>query len=141
MCKLVYLTGPDVFLPNARQIGAGKRAICARHGLVGVYPDDEEHAPDPTLTRPIFAHSNDAQPFVDRVAAFSGDTLRRLPIGEHEDSDGMAIEPFGPHDNLTLTGAIADRCLITASVAPAERYTVLWTDERCVERAAAQPVR
>ncbi len=27
----VYLAGPEVFLPNAREIGARKRAICERH--------------------------------------------------------------------------------------------------------------
>jgi nucleoside 2-deoxyribosyltransferase len=41
--------GPDVFLANAREIGARKRAICARHGLVGVFPGDEEDARDAAL--------------------------------------------------------------------------------------------
>ena len=40
----VYLAGPEVFLSNAREIGALKRAICERHGLVGVFPADEEDA-------------------------------------------------------------------------------------------------
>jgi nucleoside 2-deoxyribosyltransferase len=52
MSKRVYLAGPEVFLANARQIGARKRAICSRYGLVGVYPADEEHAPDPALLLP-----------------------------------------------------------------------------------------
>ena len=38
----VYLAGPEVFLSNAREIGALKRAICERHGLLGVFPADEE---------------------------------------------------------------------------------------------------
>ena len=46
----VYLAGPEVFLRNAREIGARKRAICERHGLVGVFPADEENAFDPTLS-------------------------------------------------------------------------------------------
>lgn len=33
----IYLAGPEVFLAEAREIGARKRAICARHGLVGVF--------------------------------------------------------------------------------------------------------
>ena len=49
MTKRVYLAGPDVFLANAREIGARKRAICERHGLVGVFPADEEGACDPAL--------------------------------------------------------------------------------------------
>jgi len=43
----VYLAGPEVFLSNAREIGALKRAICERHGLVGVFPADEEDDVDP----------------------------------------------------------------------------------------------
>jgi nucleoside 2-deoxyribosyltransferase len=49
MNKRVYLAGPDVFLANAREIGARKRDVCAWHGLVGVFPSDEEEACDPVL--------------------------------------------------------------------------------------------
>ena len=49
MSVRVYLAGPEVFLPNAREIGARKRAICERHGLVGVFPADEQEARDPAL--------------------------------------------------------------------------------------------
>ncbi|MEO0730771.1 MAG: nucleoside 2-deoxyribosyltransferase [Pseudomonadota bacterium] len=38
----VYLAGPDVFLPNAREVGSAKKAIVARHGLTGVFPLDAE---------------------------------------------------------------------------------------------------
>lgn len=36
----VYLSGPDVFFPNAIEIGQAKKEICARFGLEGVYPLD-----------------------------------------------------------------------------------------------------
>jgi nucleoside 2-deoxyribosyltransferase len=36
----IYLAGPDVFLPDAVEIGRRKVAICARHGLSGLYPLD-----------------------------------------------------------------------------------------------------
>jgi nucleoside 2-deoxyribosyltransferase len=36
----VYLAGPDVFLPDAVEVGQRKAAICARHGLTGFYPLD-----------------------------------------------------------------------------------------------------
>lgn len=36
----IYLAGPDVFLPDAVEIGRRKAAICARHGLTGFYPLD-----------------------------------------------------------------------------------------------------
>ena len=36
----VYLAGPDVFLPDAIEAGRAKAAICARHGVSGLYPLD-----------------------------------------------------------------------------------------------------
>ncbi len=36
----IYLAGPDVFLPDAIEIGHRKAAVCARHGLIGLYPLD-----------------------------------------------------------------------------------------------------
>ena len=47
--KRAYLAGPEVFLADARHIGARKRAICTRHGLVGVFPADEEDVGGPAL--------------------------------------------------------------------------------------------
>ena len=38
----VYLAGPDVFQSDARAIGAAKRAICARYGLIGCFPLDNQ---------------------------------------------------------------------------------------------------
>jgi nucleoside 2-deoxyribosyltransferase len=32
----IYLAGPDVFLPDAIEIGRLKVDICARHGLTGL---------------------------------------------------------------------------------------------------------
>jgi nucleoside 2-deoxyribosyltransferase len=36
----VYLAGPDVFLPDALDIGRRKVELCTRHGLIGLYPLD-----------------------------------------------------------------------------------------------------
>jgi nucleoside 2-deoxyribosyltransferase len=36
----IYLAGPDVFLPDAMEIGRLKVEICARHGVSGLYPLD-----------------------------------------------------------------------------------------------------
>ena len=36
----IYLAGPDVFLPDAFDIGRQKRNICERHGVTGFYPLD-----------------------------------------------------------------------------------------------------
>jgi nucleoside 2-deoxyribosyltransferase len=41
----IYLAGPEVFLPDAVDIGRRKVELCARHGLIGLYPLD--NAVDP----------------------------------------------------------------------------------------------
>jgi len=188
----VYLAGPEVFLSDAREIGARKRAICEQHGLMGVFPGDEEGVCDPArspsgqglaisrameramrdcqamivnltpfrgpsadvgsayemgfmraLGRPIFAYSNDERPFLDRVIAFCGGTARLRPSGEHEDPDGMAIEPFALHDNLMLAGGIiaSGGCIVAEAAQHTERYTSLAAFERCVMRAASALLR
>ncbi|EKV32457.1 putative Nucleoside 2-deoxyribosyltransferase [Caenispirillum salinarum AK4] len=40
--KTVYLAGPEVFLSDAVAVGEAKKAICARHGLTGLFPLDNE---------------------------------------------------------------------------------------------------
>jgi len=185
----VYLAGPEVFLVNARDVGARKRAICARHGLVGVFPADEEASRDAAipphecalaisrametamrrcsamivnltpfrgvsadvgsayemgfmraLGRPIFAYTHDERSYYDRVAATCRNAPRHRLSGDPEDTDGMAIEHFGEHDNLMLTGGIvaSGGCLLTAAEPLAERYTALAAFERCVAEAAAR---
>ncbi len=51
----VYLAGPDVFLPNPQQRGEALKAICARHGLTGVFPLDDLGEPEPAewASRPL----------------------------------------------------------------------------------------
>src|SRR5579872_5744625 len=36
----IYLAGPDVFLPDALEVGRQKVEICRRYGLTGLYPLD-----------------------------------------------------------------------------------------------------
>ncbi|WP_221794211.1 nucleoside 2-deoxyribosyltransferase [Oceanobacter mangrovi] len=38
----IYLAGPEVFLPNAVEMGAAKKALCAHYGFEGLYPLDSE---------------------------------------------------------------------------------------------------
>ena len=40
--RKVYLAGPEVFLPNAAEVGAAKKHICAAHGLEGLFPLDQQ---------------------------------------------------------------------------------------------------
>ncbi|HEX7250415.1 MAG TPA: nucleoside 2-deoxyribosyltransferase [Burkholderiales bacterium] len=38
----IYLAGPEVFLPDALAMGARKAALCAQHGLEGIFPLDAQ---------------------------------------------------------------------------------------------------
>jgi nucleoside 2-deoxyribosyltransferase len=38
----IYLAGPDVFFPNALEIGDAKKRICTQYGFEGVFPLDAE---------------------------------------------------------------------------------------------------
>jgi nucleoside 2-deoxyribosyltransferase len=40
--KRVYLAGPDVFLPEAVEVGQALKALCASAGLEGLYPLDND---------------------------------------------------------------------------------------------------
>ncbi|MDE2376634.1 nucleoside 2-deoxyribosyltransferase [Bradyrhizobium sp.] len=63
----IYLAGPDVFLPDAIEIGRRKAAICAAHGLTGLYPlDNEIDLAAHDASRQIFA-GNEAM--MDEAAA------------------------------------------------------------------------
>jgi nucleoside 2-deoxyribosyltransferase len=41
----IYLAGPEVFLPEARALGAAKQEVCARFGVTGLFPLDNELGP------------------------------------------------------------------------------------------------
>jgi nucleoside 2-deoxyribosyltransferase len=54
----VYLAGPDVFRPDAEAFGAQLKAICARHGLEGVFPlDPLASGDDPSWSALPLAHT------------------------------------------------------------------------------------
>jgi nucleoside 2-deoxyribosyltransferase len=56
----IYLAGPDVFLPDAIEIGRKKVAICARHGLTGLYPLDNVVARETTAASMQIFRANEA---------------------------------------------------------------------------------
>jgi len=66
----IYLAGPDVFLPDAVEIGRRKAAICAAHRLSGLYPLD--HAIDlraPDASRQIFCGNEAMMDAADAIIA------------------------------------------------------------------------
>jgi nucleoside 2-deoxyribosyltransferase len=73
----IYLAGPDVFLPDAIEIGRGKAAICAAHGLVGRYPlDNAIDLAAIDASRQIFAGNeammNEADAIIANLTPFRG---------------------------------------------------------------------
>jgi nucleoside 2-deoxyribosyltransferase len=66
----IYLAGPDVFLPDAVEIGRQKIAICAAHGLTGLYPlDNAIDLSAPDAARQIFAGNEAMMDAADAIIA------------------------------------------------------------------------
>ena len=55
--KRIYLAGPEVFLPDADQLGAQKKALCSRYGFEGLFPLDTVIPPAETPEATGFAIS------------------------------------------------------------------------------------
>ncbi len=73
----VYLAGPDVFLPDAVDIGRRKVDLCARYGLTGLYPLDNKidlAAADASLQifRGNEAMMNEADAVIANLTPFRG---------------------------------------------------------------------
>lgn len=76
----IYLAGPDVFLPDPVAAGEAKKAVCARHGAVGVFPLDAIENPEadaqPDLWYAIYlrneAHIRSCDALVANLTPFRG---------------------------------------------------------------------
>jgi nucleoside 2-deoxyribosyltransferase len=73
----IYLAGPDVFLPDALDVGRRKVDLCARHGLLGLYPlDNSVDLAATDASRQIFhgneAMMNDADAIIANLTPFRG---------------------------------------------------------------------
>ncbi len=73
----IYLAGPDVFLPDAMEIGRAKAGICGGYGLVGLYPlDNEIDLAAADASRQIFAGNkammDEASAIIANLTPFRG---------------------------------------------------------------------
>ena len=186
----VYLAGPDVFLPNAKMIGAAKVSLCAEFGFEGLFPLDAELSlegethPSRAIYRaniellnrstavianltpfrgvsadvgtvfemayalakglPVFAYSNVATPFSERVVAAFGLTGRNDFLGRPIAGDGVAVEGFTQQptqfDNLMLVDSLRDQGwdIVTHSVAEEDRLTDLRAFRDCLALVRAK---
>lgn len=73
MARRVYLAGPEVFLANAGEIGAAKRALCAAVGFEGLYPGEEgsEISPE-AIYRRCIAQMRNADLVIANLTPFRG---------------------------------------------------------------------
>ena len=44
----LYIAGPEVFLPNAREVMKQKTALCHKYGFEAICPGDLDIPPSPT---------------------------------------------------------------------------------------------
>ena len=65
----VYLAGPEVFLPDAVEIGQRKVEMCQRHGMIGLFPLDLDAPSGPATSAAIFGACLSAMREADAVIA------------------------------------------------------------------------
>ena len=133
-----YLAGPEVFLPDAVALGEAKKAICAEHGLEGVYPLDpvDGCAPDydgVALFEHCVAHLDRCDLVIANLTPFRGPSMdvgTAVEIGyalgagrsvygytnvtgDYRDrvdpEPGWLVEDFGFVDNLMCEGTVRRR--------------------------------
>lgn len=126
----IYLAGPEVFLPDPLAAGAAKKAICAKHGMQGVFPLD---APAPMPSGPPDwrrihaaneAHIQGCDVLVANLSPFRGLAADPGTVFELGYMRGLGRPVFGythaPHD-------------YRARVAGARHDGTAWRDEHGLE--------
>jgi nucleoside 2-deoxyribosyltransferase len=159
----LYLAGPDIFFPDARDIGARKKALCHAYGFQGLYPLDAALPVRPTgpetamaIYRIDTAMMDQATAIVANLTPFRGPsadpgTVFELawmlargkpafgysddprPLATRTPADGNTIEDFGLAENLMIDCALRDAG--TPIVTPEPGQAALSCFERCLAAA------
>jgi len=101
--RIVYLAGPDVFLPDAVDVGRRKKEICARHGLVARFPLDTAisgEGLDPEAHAFVIAQANeelirDSTMVLANISPFRGPSLDPGTAFEIGFARAMGLQVFG----------------------------------------------
>ena len=133
-----YLAGPEVFLPEAVALGEAKKAVCAEHGLAGVFPLDPVDGRVPAvdgvaLFEHCVAHLDRCDLVIANLTPFRGPSMDvgtaveigyalgvGLPVygytnvaADYRDrvdpEPGWLVEDFGFVDNLMCEGTVRRR--------------------------------
>jgi len=90
MARRLYLAGPDVFSPNARALGAARRAQCEAHGFTGLFPLDGEV--DITAQSPVETAELIYNRDIEMMEAADGCIANITPFRGPNADDGTAFE-------------------------------------------------
>jgi nucleoside 2-deoxyribosyltransferase len=98
----VYLAGPEVFLPDAIDIGRRKKELCKSYGFEGLYPLDNDIASDTSDTRldllifrACVAHMRAADFGIFNLTPFRGPSADAGTVFELGFFAGLAKPSFG----------------------------------------------
>jgi nucleoside 2-deoxyribosyltransferase len=119
----LYLAGPDVFLPNAKEIGALKKARVAAAGHEGLFPLDADlgiaFAPEPGVAAKIFRSNVEMIRAADAVLAnltpFRGPSADVGTVWEAGFAHGLGKKVVG-YSNVAAP--FADRARTFVAAAP-----------------------
>ncbi len=134
MTPRVYLAGPDVFFPEPELWAQKKKAICARHGLVGVSPlDDPPNEPaawaDLPFWRKIAArnevHIRSCQALIANLTPFRGPSADVGTVYEVGFARALGLRIFG---YATTSEAFLSRTLSALGEAAQSRPDGEWLD-------------
>ena len=128
----IYLAGPDVFLPDAIEIGNNKKALCQHYGFVGLFPFDNEVGSslsgeplDHLIYRENIAMIRQADLAIINLTPFRGPSADVGSVFELGFAHGLGKPVFG-YTNVTsdLVERVAEHC-------PGLRMDAdgLWRDE------------
>lgn len=128
----VYLAGPEVFLSDAAAIAAAKKAVCARHGLTGVFPTDAHVrvASDAEGPWRIYAqneaHLRDCDALIANLTPFRGPSADAGTVFELGLMRGLGRPVFG---YAHVAGDFAQRTLAFLGPRVRRRADGSWEDE------------
>ncbi|MBR3176702.1 nucleoside 2-deoxyribosyltransferase [Candidatus Saccharibacteria bacterium] len=126
--KKIYIAGPDVFAPDAVELGIKYKIICEKYGFIGLYPFDNEAITSREIYKANCKMIEEADIIVANLNSFRGQCVDdgtsleiglakyqgkiiygymsdtrslRSKIGE-KDKDGNTVEDFGHPVNLMV---------------------------------------
>jgi nucleoside 2-deoxyribosyltransferase len=116
----IYLAGPDVFLPDAIEVGQRKQALCERYGAVRLFPlDNAVDLTAATASMQIFrgnrAMMNEADAIIANLTPFRGPSADAGTVyelgymaGRGKLCLGYSNDPLSYHDRVAQTQRISN---------------------------------